>query len=316
MNIKEISKANIMDNVSHLIIPEKIKQKFKKISGYGNLRTNENILLLWKDIRQIVDPENIISDLIQKEVATHGHAIVSGFPVDNDKPETPVGPMEYKPKGEYLTEKTLIYLSSLFGKPHAYIQENNGEYIHDLYPIKGNETVAAGTGSEVDLEFHTEIAFDINKPDYLILTAVRSRSDQNVPTTLVNVNPILNRLTNDELNILQEKNFFIRAPYSFSDGDDIYYLRTLANFNNGNDFSFNFNFNSGVTYCVSQKAEQLFEKLRREFNDNVQKALLQPGSALIIDNNKMLHGRSLFKPKFDGKDRWLQRIYVKKEGVK
>ncbi|MDH8195865.1 hypothetical protein QIG76_27890, partial [Klebsiella pneumoniae] len=63
MNIKEISKANIMDNVSHLIIPEKIKQKFKKISGYGNLRTNENILLLWKDIRQIVDPENIISDL-------------------------------------------------------------------------------------------------------------------------------------------------------------------------------------------------------------------------------------------------------------
>ncbi|HCR1949649.1 TPA: hypothetical protein ONC63_004699, partial [Enterobacter kobei] len=111
MNIKEISKANIMDNVSHLIIPEKIKQKFKKISGYENLRTNENILLLWKDIRQIVDPENIISDLIQKEVATHGHAIVSGFPVDNDKPETPVGTMEYKPKGEYLTEKTLIYLS-------------------------------------------------------------------------------------------------------------------------------------------------------------------------------------------------------------
>ena len=39
---------------------------------------------------------------------------------------------------------------------------------------------------------------------------------------------------------------------------------------------------------------------------------LKLGDMLIIDNNKCVHGRSSFEAKFDGKDRWLQRLYLNK----
>lgn len=310
MEVSKNSDNNELIDISSVMTPREIKNNINNLSYSGNLRKNSNILYLWSEIRNLIDPKNIISDVIKEKVTLHGFTIISGLPFDNDIPATPIELIKNKPTGKFLTEKNLIYLSSIFGKPHSYIEENNGEYIHDLYPIKGNEKIAAGTGSEVDLELHTEIAFDTNKPDYILLTAVRNRDGQNVPTTLVNVNNVLNKLNENELRILENSNFFIRAPYSFSEGDDIYYRRSLINLKDGNRLSFNFN--PGVTYCITAESKILFEKLRNMFTKNIHKAFLEPGVAIIIDNNQMLHGRNSFIPKFDGKDRWLQRIYVKK----
>lgn len=309
----EVSKdiyINEAINISSVTIPIEIKNNINNLSYSENLRKNSNILHLCKIIRNLIDPKNIISDIIKDKVRLHGFTIVSGLPVDKDIPATPIRFIKEKPISKYIAEKNLIYLSSIFGKPHSYIEENNGEYIHDLYPIKGNEKIAAGTGSEVDLELHTEIAFDNNKPDYILLTAVRNRDGQNVPTTIANVNEVLNELTEDELRILEKGDFFIRAPYSFSGGDNIFYRRSLVNLKDGNRLSFNFN--PGVTYCITSESNILFEKLRSMFNKNVHEVFLEPGVAIIIDNNQMLHGRNSFIPKFDGKDRWLQRIYVKR----
>ncbi len=293
-----------------ITMPTACRERFRHDYADKKLLTNDAIITLHREIKSIIDPKDEISSKIRECVARQGYAIVSGFPIDESKPETPLKKILDIPSGDSITEKTLIYLSSLLGMPHAYEQENSGRYIHNLYPVKGDEMVASGTGSEVDLEFHTEIAFDDNKPDYLLLTAVRSRTDQNVPTTLVNVPEVLAQLSEEEVNLLQEKIYFVRAPYSFSEGDDIYYLRPLADFSKGERYYFNFN--RGVVHCGTPEAKFLFEKLRSLFNEHAFEALLSPGSALIIDNNKMLHGRSLFKPAFDGKDRWLQRLYVKK----
>ena len=293
-----------------LTMPPACRERFRQDDAVKSLTTNDAILSLHREIQSIIDPKDEISSHIRERVARQGYAIVSGFPVDESKPDTPLTKVLDVPTGNSITEKALIYLSSLFGTPHAYEQENSGRYIHNLYPVKGDETIASGTGSEVDLEFHTEIAFDDNKPDYLLLTAVRSRAEQNVPTTLVNVPDVLAQLSEEEINLLQEKIYFVRAPYSFSGGDDIYYRRSLADFSNGRSYCFNFN--RGVVHCGTPEAKALFEKLRGLFNEYASEALLSPGSALIIDNNQMLHGRSLFKPVFDGKDRWLQRLYVKK----
>lgn len=293
-----------------ITMPTACRERFSQDYADKNLTTKDAIITLHREIKSIIDPNDEISSQIRECVARQGYAIVSGFPVDESKPDTPLKKVLDIPSGNSITEKTLVYLSSLLGMPHAYEQENSGRYIHNLYPVKGDEMVASGTGSEVDLEFHTEIAFDDNKPDYLLLTAVRSRTEQNVPTTLVNVPEVLAQLSEEEINLLQEKIYFVRAPYSFSGGDDIYYRRSLADFSKGGSYCFNFN--RGVVHCGTPEAKSLFEKLRSLFNKYAFGVLLSPGYALIIDNNQMLHGRSLFKPVFDGKDRWLQRLYVKK----
>ncbi|CAM5660049.1 Taurine catabolism dioxygenase TauD OS=Streptomyces alboniger OX=132473 GN=CP975_03210 PE=3 SV=1 [Streptomyces alboniger] len=37
---------------------------------------------------------------------------------------------------------------------------------------------------------------------------------------------------------------------------------------------------------------------------------LTPGDLVIIDNRVTVHGRTAFRPRYDGADRWLQRTYV------
>ncbi len=36
---------------------------------------------------------------------------------------------------------------------------------------------------------------------------------------------------------------------------------------------------------------------------------LRPGDLLVLDNRRAVHARTAFTPRFDGTDRWLQRVY-------
>jgi hypothetical protein len=40
---------------------------------------------------------------------------------------------------------------------------------------------------------------------------------------------------------------------------------------------------------------------------------LLPGDLVIVDNRRAVHSRSEFEPRWDGKDRWLQRTYVSRD---
>jgi L-asparagine oxygenase len=40
---------------------------------------------------------------------------------------------------------------------------------------------------------------------------------------------------------------------------------------------------------------------------------LEPGDLLVIDNNRAVHGRTRFTPRYDGLDRWLLRSFITKD---
>ena len=46
--------------------------------------------------------------------------------------------------------------------------------------------------------------------------------------------------------------------------------------------------------------------------DVAQGVYLQPGQMLLINNRKGAHSRTPFTARFDGTDRWLQRLYVRR----
>ena len=53
---------------------------------------------------------------------------------------------------------------------------------------------------------------------------------------------------------------------------------------------------------LKQKIVDIYYKDRIQYN-------LQCGEIILIDNRYVLHGRSKFKPKYDGKDRFLIRCF-------
>ena len=55
------------------------------------------------------------------------------------------------------------------------------------------------------------------------------------------------------------------------------------------------------------------DSLIRAIDENLRGVALLPGECLFIDNYKAVHGRSSFKARFDGTDRWLKRINITRD---
>ncbi len=53
--------------------------------------------------------------------------------------------------------------------------------------------------------------------------------------------------------------------------------------------------------------------LIRAIDKNSTGIVLLPGVCLFIDNYKAVYGRSSFKARFDGTDRWLKRVNIARD---
>ena len=61
---------------------------------------------------------------------------------------------------------------------------------------------------------------------------------------------------------------------------------------------------------ISKPAQLLLNKLHQLYVEHRHYHILQPGDILFLDNLRAMHGRSPFRPKFDGGDRFILRGFV------
>jgi L-asparagine oxygenase len=65
-----------------------------------------------------------------------------------------------------------------------------------------------------------------------------------------------------------------------------------------------------ATTARTERAAAALAELQERFNDAAQTLVLRPGDLAIVDNRVTVHGRTAFTPRYDGRDRWLQRTFV------
>jgi L-asparagine oxygenase len=68
-------------------------------------------------------------------------------------------------------------------------------------------------------------------------------------------------------------------------------------------------FDQDLMIGVTEEASEIIKKITNIYYKHRIQHCLQPGEIMIINNNKALHGRSGFAPKYDGKDRFLIRCF-------
>ena len=64
------------------------------------------------------------------------------------------------------------------------------------------------------------------------------------------------------------------------------------------------------TLPCDENAAKALGALDRALQQVRRESILRPGEFAIIDNSCAVHGRAAFTPRFDGADRWLQRMFV------
>ena len=62
--------------------------------------------------------------------------------------------------------------------------------------------------------------------------------------------------------------------------------------------------------AINEQSEEVLIELRNRIFSNSIVIELDKGDLVIIDNHHIVHGRTAYSPRFDGTDRWLQRVLI------
>ncbi|WP_420497451.1 TauD/TfdA family dioxygenase [Parafrankia sp. FMc2] len=204
-----------------------------------------------------------------------------------------------------LSAAVLMSLACGLGDPAAFAAEKSGALVQDVVPVPGNEDVQGNVGS-VPLAFHNENAFHRHRPDFVLLLCLRADHDTAAALRTACVRAVLPRLTTATRAALESPWFVTEPPPSFVVGAPAEPHAVLAGVPEDPDVRVDF----AATKPLGSQAGEALAELATLIHQSAREVFLRPGDLAIVDNRVTMHGRSGFRPRYDGADRWLQRTFV------
>lgn len=240
-------------------------------------------------------------------------------------PPTPRDVGEIQPWTTVAADGIVLGIALLLGQPVGYAAEKRGALVQNVFPVRDEEHSPSNEGSLLSLDLHTELTFsrlrpdaalDGDSPDFLLLSCLRADPAAAATTLLVDGQQLCQRLPSRVLDVVRQPRFELRAPYSFTrDGDGSRPWVGPTALIKGPPMRPRLGFDLACgTRASDPEAERALHVLRAVAADPEirSEVRLNAGDMLVIDNRRCLHGRSSFAPRYDGRDRWLQRVYVRR----
>jgi len=236
---------------------------------------------------------------------------LSRQPILWDVPSTPT---EYPYTQKIAATQDLIYYAAEngYGVPVSYKQEHNGSIVQNLFPIKRHEQEQISSSSKAELALHTELAFHPHRPAYVHLMCLRG--DEAAHTTYATVDEIIPLLPKDARATLYMPLFKTTIDLSFRENgeEDIELLMPiLSHSSDGTIITYDQALMSGI----SKEAVDALKALETAVSRCTKAIVLRQGDILTINNQTTIHGRRPFTPRYDGTDRWLQRLLTRVNDV-
>jgi L-asparagine oxygenase len=242
---------------------------------------------------------------------SYGAMLLKHLPLDHTLPPTPPDGKRPQNKASYISEGSAVLIAQLLGEIFSYQGEKAGEYLQTVAPVQRNATAISNEGSRVDLLLHTEdVHLHPLNPDYVCLFCIRADRHREAVTLVVDLRDALARLNPDIIATLRQPCYVVPPPESFGGGGTasapMPILRGPATMP---EVTVEFN----VMTATNPEAEVAFSALKAAcYSPEVLRQVsAEPGDLLLLDNRKCIHGRNIFRPAFDGYDRWLLRVFVK-----
>jgi L-asparagine oxygenase len=260
-------------------------------------------------------PQGVLRSIMtfRHDPTAPGAMLIRNLPRDLALPDTPSLGKRAVNKCTYLSEACLLGIGQLLGEVFSYKNEKNGELIHNICPVKGKQKAVSNEGAIVDFLLHTEDAYFDFRPHYLFLICLRTDGQREAATYVADARDACQYLRHEELAQLQKPQFAIRIPESFESINSEVQWSKAKPVLTGPDELPEVCLNLNCMMALTSEAELALNAFRHALNlpDVVKSIYLEPGDILLINNRKAVHGRKPFTPQFDGKDRWLQRVYIR-----
>ena len=190
----------------------------------------------------------------------------------------------------------------------SYEAEGYGYLFQDMVPNKELSETQTSLGSNVELELHTEQAFSDYRPDYLSLACIKG--DKNASTFFLHVNKITEQMNDEEIDYLEKENWKIGVDMSFALNGCDFAARGPLSILKYNGQHYDLVFDQDLLMADTKMAGYMIDEIVKIYYNCRNRYVLQPGEILMLDNHKVVHGRSIFQPRFDGNDRFIVRSFI------
>jgi L-asparagine oxygenase len=234
-----------------------------------------------------------------------GALVVQGLPLGPaGVPDTPSVEGSVQ-RGATVPAAILMMFACGLGDPAAFRPEKSGALVQDVVPVPGKEEFQGNAGS-VLLSFHNENAFHPHRPDFVMLSCLRADHDAVAGLRTACIRQVAGLLSAETVKVLSDDQFVTQPPPSFgSSGGDTTPHAVLHGSPDDPDLRVDFE----ATKPLTAPGADALDELQQLFAEHAHTHYLTPGSLAIVDNRVTVHGRTAFQPRYDGKDRWLQRTF-------
>ena len=251
----------------------------------------------------------------KKNGSDTGFLLIKGLPVDETiLPNTPPG-NTYNLGQQTILAKIQSLFICILGEMIAYEAECYGNLFQDIVPIQSMEKMQTSLGSGQELEIHTEQAFSQLRPDILSLACLRGNS--NAFTYILHVNEIIKHMSPSEIDLLRQPLWKTGIDLSFKlygnefiEGDIRGSFPIVSGLDRDTDRDPQLLFDQDLMTGITKESQKMIDKIIDIYYQHRIEYNLKPGEIIFIDNNRAVHGRSSFIPKYDGFDRFLVRCFA------
>ncbi len=258
-------------------------------------------------------PEELATalDAFNAEGSEDGYLLLRGLPVDEDElPATPTSTPAPVDRRLLVMEAMLALTGRRLGLHTGYRELRSGTVYHDVYPSPGAHHLSSET-SETLLEFHTEMAYHVLQPNYVMLACSRADHERRAETLVGSIRKALPLLDDVTRTRLFDRPVPCCVDVAFRGGVDdpgaIADVKPLY----GDERDPYLGYDRELLAPEHPKDKEAVAVLSDALDEVTVGVKLVPGDVLVIDNFRTTHARTPFTPRWDGKDRWLHRVYIR-----
>lgn len=253
--------------------------------------------------------------------------MLRGMPVN----DTRIGPSPMHWDAPWLNPPSLLeeamqcLMTSLLGDMFGWRTQENGRFLRHIVPIEKDRAEQLGGGSSVTLVWHNEEAFHEHRADFLSLLCYRN--EEQAQTIFCGIDEIdipdemWQVLSAPRFTILPDKSHLPEQNVSAQWRLDDHVFEQIRRMHESPE---------PVAALAGQRAkpwvrideafmralpgdEQAEHALRWLFDACYAQqtaVVMQPGDMVWIDNKRAVHGRTVYRPNYGPRQRWLRRVNV------
>ncbi|WP_407989067.1 TauD/TfdA family dioxygenase [Kitasatospora sp. CMC57] len=234
--------------------------------------------------------------------------LLTGLPMPSRLPRTPAAGFHRLPDPQPTgTEPVLAAVGARLGEIFAYREWDGAHLVQSRYPVASHHNVQTASGA-TDLVLHTEACFTAYPPDYLALLGLRPDPTGQARTLVADIPQALTLLTPTGRRTLREPLFVFptdRGPHVHEGRHTTAPVAILHDGGRGPVLEY-----STLLTAISADGASALAALEEALNRCAVSVTLNAGDLLLVDNRHAVHGRTAFRPAYDGADRWIQRVLM------